>query len=295
MDVRRRWGVRAATAVMAFAFMLRASAGHAAIAVESTSSASAKAASSLTWSHTVGPSLNRILMVGVSNNNTTRPVSTVTYGGTALTRVGFQNAPGTQNRIELWSLIAPSPGTANVVVTFSGSVDSVGGAIVFSGVDQATPLGTFASANGSNASPSVTVSSASGQVVIDTLATNGDGSSAAAGPGQTQRWSLKTGNGGGNALGAGSTEPGASSVTMSWTLGHAHAWSIGAVPLKPGAACGDGTTDPGEDCDLGAGNGTPGSCCTASCQFASSATVCRAAAGACDAAACTVCPSLATA
>ena len=42
---------------------------------------------------------------------------------------------------------------------------------------------------------------------------------------------------------------------MSWTLGHAHAWSIGAVPLKPGAACGDGTTDPGEDCDLGAANG----------------------------------------
>src|SRR5437763_725822 len=158
MDVRRRWGVRAATAVMAFALMLRASAGHAAIAVESTSSASAKAASSLTWSHTVGPSLNRILMVGVSSNNTTRTVSSVTYGGTALTRVGFQNAPGTQNRIELWSLIAPSPGTANVVVTFSGSVDSVGGAIVFSGVDQAAPLGTFASANGSNASPSVTVS-----------------------------------------------------------------------------------------------------------------------------------------
>src|SRR5437867_11297153 len=102
--------------------MLRASAGHAAIAVESTSSASAKAASSLTWSHTVGPSLNRILMVGVSSNNTTRTVSSVTYGGTPLTRVGFQNAPATQNRIELCSLIAPSPGTANVVITVSGSV-----------------------------------------------------------------------------------------------------------------------------------------------------------------------------
>src|SRR5213083_3560675 len=196
MDVGRGWGTRVAVVAMACLLTIfRAGAGHASISVESTSSASAKAASSLTWSHTVGSSLNRILMVGVSNNNTTRTVSGVTYGGTALTRVGFQNAPGTQNRIELWSLIAPSPGTANVVVTFSGSVDSVGGAIVFSGVDQATPLGTFASANGSNASPSVTVSSASGQVVIDTLATNGDGSSAAAGPGQTQRWSLKTGNG----------------------------------------------------------------------------------------------------
>src|SRR5438046_2477971 len=82
MDVRERWGVRAAIAVMALALMLRASAGAAAIAVESTSSASAKTASTLTWSHTVGSSLNRILMVGVSNNNTTRTVSGVTYGGT---------------------------------------------------------------------------------------------------------------------------------------------------------------------------------------------------------------------
>src|SRR5204862_8009783 len=124
--------------------------------------------------------------VGVSSNNTTRTVSSVNYGGTALTRVGYQNAPGTQNRIELWSLIAPSPGTANVVVTFSGSVDSVGGAIVFSGVDQAAPLGTFASANRSNASPSVTVSSASGQVEVNSLATKRDGASATVSRGQTQ-------------------------------------------------------------------------------------------------------------
>src|SRR5229473_2937496 len=261
MGVRRKRGTRAAIAIVFALTLLGAAAGHAAIAVDGTSSASGKAVSTLTWSHTAGSTPNRILIVGVSNQNTSRPVSSVTYGGTPLTRIGFQNG-GTSNRMELWSLTAPSAGTANVVVTFSGSVDVVGGAVSFSGVNQAAPLGAFASAQGSNVSPSVTVPSAAGQVVIDALATNGDGSSATVGAGQTQRWNLKTGNGGGNALGAGSTEPGASSVTMSWTLGHAHAWSIGAVPLKPGAACGDGTTDPGEDCDLGAANGTPGSCCT---------------------------------
>ncbi len=60
-------------------------------------------------------------------------------------------------------------------------------------------------------------------------------------------------------------------------------WSVS--PLR---YCGDGILQSGapfsEQCDLGAANGTAGSCCTASCSFASSATVCRAAAGPCDAA-----------
>src|SRR5947199_2394183 len=47
--------------------------------------------------------------------------------------------------------------------------------------------------------------------------------------------------------------------------------------------CGDGTVDPGEDCDLGnALNGAAGSCCKNNCTFESSTTTCRAAAGECD-------------
>jgi len=42
-------------------------------------------------------------------------------------------------------------------------------------------------------------------------------------------------------------------------------------------ACGNGDVDAGEDCDGGA-------CCTASCEFKSSSTVCRASTGTCDAA-----------
>src|SRR5262249_45013077 len=52
--------------------------------------------------------------------------------------------------------------------------------------------------------------------------------------------------------------------------------------------CGNGTVEGAEQCDLGAANGAPGSCCTASCTFATTATICRPAAGACDVAeACT--------
>ncbi len=49
--------------------------------------------------------------------------------------------------------------------------------------------------------------------------------------------------------------------------------------------CGDATVQGsrGEQCDLGTGvNGTPGTCCTTSCQLAANGTGCRAAAGMCD-------------
>ncbi|HEY3351958.1 MAG TPA: hypothetical protein VGQ83_01795, partial [Polyangia bacterium] len=49
-------------------------------------------------------------------------------------------------------------------------------------------------------------------------------------------------------------------------------------------ACGNGVPEAGEQCDLGASNGAPGSCCTASCTWAAAGTTCRAAAGPCDAA-----------
>jgi hypothetical protein len=46
--------------------------------------------------------------------------------------------------------------------------------------------------------------------------------------------------------------------------------------------CGNGTLDGGEQCDEAAGNGSPNSCCTATCQFRSAGQQCRGAAGACD-------------
>ena len=58
-------------------------------------------------------------------------------------------------------------------------------------------------------------------------------------------------------------------------------WSVS--PLR---YCGDGIVQSAsplnEQCDLGAANGTLGSCCTTSCTFASASTVCRPSAGGCD-------------
>jgi hypothetical protein len=48
------------------------------------------------------------------------------------------------------------------------------------------------------------------------------------------------------------------------------------------ATCGDGMLDSGEQCDLGAGNGTAATCCTNLCEFRAGGATCRPAAGACD-------------
>ncbi len=47
-------------------------------------------------------------------------------------------------------------------------------------------------------------------------------------------------------------------------------------------ACGNGVVDAPEQCDEGAANGQPGSCCSATCTFVAATTTCRAAAGTCD-------------
>lgn len=61
-----------------------------------------------------------------------------------------------------------------------------------------------------------------------------------------------------------------------------------AASTAAAQSCGDGVVGLGEQCDLGGFNGAPGACCTAACQFSSSAVVCRSSAGPCDVAeACT--------
>jgi cysteine-rich repeat protein len=54
-----------------------------------------------------------------------------------------------------------------------------------------------------------------------------------------------------------------------------------AVPAQAATVCGNSVVEAGEDCDDG--NIDPGDCCSPTCQYESTTTVCRAAAGVCDA------------
>jgi hypothetical protein len=212
-----------------------------AINLESTVTANSTAnVSNLTWTHVLASVSNGILIVGISfrDGNVVANSVIATFGATpfSLTRIGFVNTGGNQNRTEMWYLLAPPTGTASITVAMSQSKIIAAASNLFSGVNQTTPLGTFASALGSSTSASVAVTSAGCQIVVDTVTANGDAVSLISGALQTPRWNVFSGAGGGDVGSAGSTEPGATSTTMSWTLGVSKPWSIGAVPLRPDAS-----------------------------------------------------------
>lgn len=203
----------------------------------------------LTWAHTVGASgADRILVVAVqiARGSSIPSVSTVTYAGQSLTKTDGapadmtkQNSANTK-RVELWKLVNPPTGTNNIVLTISAGGSLTNRAVVgaeassWTGVDQTTPLGTSASASGTSTTPSVDVSSAAGEVVVDSVGAGATTSTTlTVGAGQTQISTTQPLNAG---VGASSYEDGAATTTMSWTASSSAAWATVGVPLKASSA-----------------------------------------------------------
>ena len=231
---------------IAFAFLQPANAGAQTVTLDSVSSNGAfdgtVGVMSLSWSHTVGNGPSRILIVGVSTSTTMLPplspptrVSGVTYAGIAMTRILTQSSTDFRSDVEMFQLLNPPVGTANVVVTLTAAGINyvVGGSASFFNVDQSTPFNGTAQNSGASGSPAVTVISAPGSMVLDTVATLPSGFLAPAGGTQTLQWDGSPFFGFAFDVGAGSTRAGASpAVTMMWqNIGQP--WAIGAVSLKP--------------------------------------------------------------
>jgi uncharacterized repeat protein (TIGR01451 family) len=253
-----RAGARAPVTFGLLLMLLAATAVRAQVAVDATTFGSADAAGTatvaVTVAHTTTTTANRLLIVGVSinlTNSTGTTVTSVTYGGAALTRQGFHNDAGLTRRVEMWSLLAPASGTANVVanvnVPTNATVGVVVGATTFTGVDQTVPMGTFVSADGAaggcvtSATPTsacnsqLNVPSVVNGMVIDTLAT-GEAPTVTVSNPQVEQWNLTSGGGNRDVNGTGSTRAGAPSLPVSELFSAASNWSQGAIPLNPSTA-----------------------------------------------------------
>lgn len=81
----------------------------------------------LTYSHTVSTGDNRILVVTVSTKSSTIETNTsVTYGGSAMDLAIRQIGNGATNMVvEIWTKVAATEGTANVVVTATGTCEEI--------------------------------------------------------------------------------------------------------------------------------------------------------------------------
>lgn len=161
--------------------------------------------SSWNVSHTVSAGSNRILIVGVSCGGASSAYSTgVTYAGQNLTLLGGFNHPSVFIRTELWYLLNPPAGTADVTVTLNTNASLVIGAISFTGVEQTNPFDTapaFLYGTGNRANVIVPVIT-NGAWAVDVMALKP--TNANQGTGQAERWNK---NAGAVVRGAGSTKP----------------------------------------------------------------------------------------
>lgn len=194
------------------------------------------------WNHTIAGS-ERYLIIALglnafSGNPSLGVISGIDVGGSAATEIlttWVQNGVGFYVAA-LWGIISPPTGTKTITVTWTantgpqGPDDLYANSTNYTGVDQTTPTGTAVGASAiTSSTPSVNVSSATDELVIDCVY-HDTTPTLTVGSGQTQRWQ---GDPPGNDGTTGhSTEPGASSVTMSWSLSAAEEWAISAVPLK---------------------------------------------------------------
>lgn len=199
------------------------------LAVHAVSSQKVTSASTNTFDHVITDALtDGLVIVGVAYHHWGAGTVTVTFDGDSMTAVGSAVNIDSENYVYLFQLAIgnKASGTYSVVATATTSPNVLAaGCISFEGVDQSTPVGTRATdATAWGAALSADVSSATGEIVVD-VASNMNTQVLSVGSGQTERV---------NTLGLGmSTEPGATTTTMSWTLdGSTQAASI-AVGVKP--------------------------------------------------------------
>lgn len=179
----------------------------------------------LTWSHTVAAGTNRALFVEIAIDSLGANVTSVTYGTQSLVQVGRSTG---NHAVEIWTLVAPTVGTANITVSFAGSTAAAAGATTYNGVNQTTSYSGYAGATGTGTTSSVTVTSATGDLVIDAQYWQGIPTGGAVGASQTLLWELQNAN----LTGGSTSETGATSVVMSGSFTSSAQWEIGAVSIK---------------------------------------------------------------
>lgn len=177
------------------------------------------AGAGLTFSFTTGAGADRGLIVFVHTYlaSGSGPIpSSVTYATVAMTQ--FATTPyGTADheRITAYKLAAPTSGTNDVVVTAAGAEETVATAVSVAGCDQ-TNFETDSDLFSTDAvtTSTITVTSATGELVVDGVAWFANAVTATVGADQTER--INNNNGSGVNSIASSTQAGAASVVMSW-------------------------------------------------------------------------------
>ena len=211
----------------------------------------ASAASSLTISATCPSGNSNVIAIGCVSTRkagaTAVDMGAVTWNGSAMTAVGAAEADTASNGTWTRMYVHTSPTCDNsahnyVINTNTGTNFLVGGIVFLKDANTASPHDTQATAQDTTGAPTVNVSSATGDLVVDCVTARNSAVDLAVGAGQTIMAAVaETTNATGstNVEGASSREAGAATVTMSWTVGATPpSWTIVGVSINPAAAAG---------------------------------------------------------
>lgn len=157
-----------------------------------------------------------------------------TYAGAPLTLLGSKGT-ASEERVDILACELPVTGTHDLVLNWTNNAVAVVGIYNFKGAK--LPLASsIQSESGSSGDPSVNITSATGDIVVDAISEDRSGStSMAVGAGQTQKYNTEVLTSGYNMLACGSREAGAASVTMSWTVTNGLPWVHIAINVPAGS------------------------------------------------------------
>ena len=193
--------------------------------VQSTSGSTSPSNPIMLADFNVGTGNNRLLVVGVSADNSN--VGSVTFGGVPLTKKvsSFHN-----NDAEFWYLTNPT-GTGTIVVTMTGSTSAIVGAYSFSGVNQSSPLPTSITIyNSAVSSPAISITAKFANDFILDLPSIYGGVTLGS-PTCTQQWNTNMPSA---ITGASSAtmvlSPG--SATCKWTASRGDLWDDAAIEIE---------------------------------------------------------------
>lgn len=210
--------------------------GWAAIAIDAASgnTKASGGGNSITVAHTATGTGTDGLLLALCGINTGGGTSFtgMTWNGTALTQLETL-INSSSLRVDIWYLKAPAAGSFNMVASTDNDLATTCHVLTLTGVDQTTTFGTEITGTGSNSAPSVTVTTASGELVVDIVAWNVGGGQTP-GANQTQRDSARSLS---TVISTSiSTQAGADGGVMSWTQNGTVAWIQIAVPVKAAAS-----------------------------------------------------------
>lgn len=185
------------------------------------------------FNHTVAALTDGYIIICVAYGNAARSNTAVSFDAVAATLLKDESHLGDNLHSALWGIAVGNKGAGTYTISMdfngTGTMDVSAASLSFNGVHQSASTGTAVSAQGTSTAATVNASSATGEVVVDCVASDRNFT---VGASQTSRWERDSG-GDFDVGGGGSTEPGAGTVTMSWTISASRNWTTTAVPLKP--------------------------------------------------------------